>query len=44
MQTSDAVPPEAWEAAGQKLVIKEKGHTRAGDADPTIGGETDHAG
>ena len=32
MQTPPIVAPQDWEAARQKLLIKEKAHTRAGDA------------
>jgi predicted dithiol-disulfide oxidoreductase (DUF899 family) len=32
MQTANIVSPDAWEAARQALLVKEKAHTRAGDA------------
>lgn len=32
MQPPPIVPPDAWEAARQALLVKEKAHTRAGDA------------
>lgn len=32
MQTPPIVSPDAWEAARQALLVKEKAHTRAGDA------------
>jgi predicted dithiol-disulfide oxidoreductase (DUF899 family) len=32
MQSPNIVSPEAWEAARQALLVKEKAHTRAGDA------------
>ena len=32
MNTPPIVSPEAWEAARQQMLVKEKAHTRAGDA------------
>ncbi|BEP64938.1 DUF899 domain-containing protein (plasmid) [Variovorax sp. V213] len=32
MQTPPVVSPQAWEAARKQLLVKEKAHTRAGDA------------
>ena len=32
MSTPPIVPPQEWEAARAKLLVKEKEHTRAGDA------------
>ncbi|MGH2923051.1 MAG: DUF899 domain-containing protein [Solirubrobacterales bacterium] len=32
MKTPDVVSPEEWKAAHEKLLVKEKKHTRAGDA------------
>jgi hypothetical protein len=32
MNTPPIVSPEAWEAARQKMLVKEKAHMRAGDA------------
>ena len=32
MKTPEVVSPEEWDAAREKLLVKEKEHTRAGDA------------
>ena len=32
MKTPPVVSPQAWEAARERLLVKEKAHTRAGDA------------
>ena len=32
MHTPPIVSPEAWEAARKRMLVKEKAHTRAGDA------------